>query len=273
MIDQKRFSRLFGGNKVLTGCIHLLPLPGSPGYAGSITTVVETAMEEAALYSKYGFDAVIVENFGDAPFYADRVPPETIASMSVVVNEVVKAFPKPVGVNILRNDALAALAVATVAGARFIRVNIHMGTRVTDQGLISGKSFETLRLRKNLGSNVLIFADAGVKHSYSPGHYPVEQEAGDLVERGMADAIILTGEATGKPVDTDTPARIRSIVRVPVIIGSGTTPGNLASYLNSVDGVIVGSYLKKDGLAANRPEEERVARFAETFRKTEGRAH
>ena len=36
--------------------------------------------------------------------------------------------------NVLRNDAAAALSIAAVAGATFIRVNVHTGAVVADQG-------------------------------------------------------------------------------------------------------------------------------------------
>ncbi|MBN1340081.1 MAG: BtpA/SgcQ family protein [Bacteroidales bacterium] len=271
MSFRTKFHELFGGGKALIGCIHLMPLPGSPGYEGSMDKVIETALQESAIYRKYGFDGIIIENFGDAPFYPDMVPAGTISAMSVVVYELLRAFNGRVGVNILRNDAVTAMAVATVTGAHFIRVNIHMGMRVTDQGVIQGKSFETLRLKKNLGSEVLIFADAGVKHSYAPGRYPLEQEAEDLARRGLADAIILTGVATGKPVDPETLSKIKEVTKTPVIIGSGTNPENIVRYIPAADGFIVGSSLKKDGIASNRLEEERVARFSGTFREFTGR--
>ena len=71
-----------------------------------------------------------------------------------------------IGINVLRNDARAALAIAAVVGAACIRVNVHTGARVTDQGLVEGRAAETLRLRRALGAeSVAIWADVNVKHS------------------------------------------------------------------------------------------------------------
>lgn len=48
--------------------------------------------------------------------------------MAAVTREIVKTTCLPVGVNALRNDAGAAMAIATATEAQFIRVNVHMHT-------------------------------------------------------------------------------------------------------------------------------------------------
>ncbi|MGH7161872.1 MAG: BtpA/SgcQ family protein, partial [Planctomycetota bacterium] len=58
------------------GVVHLLPLPGSPRYAGGIDAVVARAVKDARAYAAGGADAVIVENYGDAPFFKADLPPE-----------------------------------------------------------------------------------------------------------------------------------------------------------------------------------------------------
>lgn len=260
------FNDLFPIRKPLIACIHLDSLPGSPGYEGSMKKVIESAIWEAAIFNKYGIDGLIVENFRDNPFYPDQLPPETIAAMTAVTQEIVKVFPRPVGVNALRNDARSALAISTASGACFIRVNIHIGAAITDQGIIQGKAHETLRLRKQLNEQVLIFADVAVKHAAPLGNRTIIDETKDLSTRGMADAIIVTGNQTGGQTDILDLQKVKENSALPVLIGSGVTDKNLKEYYNLADGFIVGSYFKEEGRASNRVEENRVQLLTGVFR-------
>jgi hypothetical protein len=260
------FKDLFTAPKPLLACIHLLPLPGAPRYAGTMRTVYETALAEAEIFTRYAVDGLIVENFRDMPFYPHQLPAETIAALAAVTREIVRAVPVPVGVNALRNDALAAMAIATTTEAAFIRVNVHMGAVVADQGIIEGASHATLRLRAALRSPVLIFADVDVKHATPLADWGLATETRDLTERGLVDAIIVSGDATGavtRPEDVDL---VRQHTSLPVLIGSGATPDYLPHVYAKVDGLIVGSYFKKDGKADNLVEEARVKAFTEAVR-------
>jgi membrane complex biogenesis BtpA family protein len=145
--------------------VHLRPLPGSPRWDGSLEAVVERAVADARAIAAGGFQACLVENFGDAPFSPGAVDPATVAAMAVVVAEVRRALPLPVGVNVLKNDAQAALAVAAATGAAFVRVNVHVGAVVADQGLIQGDAYRTLRYRRLLGTATRLFVDVGGKHA------------------------------------------------------------------------------------------------------------
>lgn len=245
--------------------VHLLPLPGSPGFAGSMDEVVTTAAEDARMLAEAGFPALIVENFGDVPFYADDAPPETIAAMTVTVDAVIQAG-VPVGVNVLRNDALAALGIATATGARFIRVNVLTGIMYTDQGPIVGKAAELLRRRETLEPSIEIWADVLVKHSTAPYGVDARQAALDTVERGLADAVIVSGSGTGQEPDVTEARTVRDAVPegTRVAVGSGATVDNLATLLEVVDTVIVGSSVKVDGDANKRPDPARAGSFIET---------
>jgi membrane complex biogenesis BtpA family protein len=260
------FRDLFTSPKPLIACIHLMPLPGSPRYAGSMRDIYDTALAEAAIFTQYATDGLIVENFRDAPFYPHALPAETIAALTAVTREIVRVAPVPVGVNALRNDAHAALAIATAAEADFIRVNVHMGTVVSDQGIIQGNSHTTLRLRAALRSRVLIFADAGVKHATPLADRGLATEARDLTERGLVDAIIVSGDYTGAATRLEDVATVRQHTTLPILIGSGATPDNLPQVYAQVDGLIVGSYFKTEGQAENLVEEARVKKFTETLR-------
>jgi uncharacterized protein len=248
----------------LVGMVHLLPLPGSPRFAGSIDDVVATAEADAHTLVEAGFPALVVENFGDAPFHADSVPPVTIAAMTRAVGRVVD-LGVPVGVNVLRNDALAALGIAAATGARFIRVNVLTGLMYTDQGPIVGRAAELQRSRRALAPDVEVWADVMVKHSTPPPGADIGQGALDTVERGLADAVIVSGSGTGSPLDLEEAALVKSSIPAGtrIVAGSGVDAKNLDRMLGSVDTVIVGSSLKVGGDPGNRPDPVRVRAFAE----------
>src|SRR5207237_7179180 len=124
-----------------------------------------------------------------------------VAAMTRVIGEVTREISIPYGVNVLRNDARAALAIAVATGASFIRINVHVGVMATDQGLIEGEAADTLRHRAAFASGVMIFADHLVKHATPIVPADEIQMAKDLRERGLADAIIISGRETGAAAD------------------------------------------------------------------------
>jgi hypothetical protein len=263
------FHELFSTGKPVIACIHLPALPGAPTYDGNMTSIYEQALEEAAIFERQGVDALIIENFRDKPFYPNRVPPETIASIAAVSREIANAVSMPIGINVLRNDAYAAMAIATAIKAQFIRVNIHMNAVVSEQGIIQGESHNTLRLRQHLKSNVLIFADVGVKHAAPLACRGLAIETKDLCDRGLADAIIVSGELTGAETNISDLEIVKQHSTVPVLIGSGITPDNLRSFAQA-DGFIVGSYFKKNGYANNSIAEERVEKLLASASRRQG---
>jgi len=245
----------------LVGVVHLPPLPGSPRFGGNLAQLVAQARADAALLQQAGFDAVMVENFGDAPFYPDRVPPITVAAMTTCALAVAD-LDIAVGVNVLRNDAEAALAVAAATGASLVRINVHTGARLTDQGLVTGRAHETLRLRRALQlDHVKLLCDVAVKHSAAVGPRPIAEEACELAERGGADAVLITGSGTGAQVDDHQRQAVLAAVDKPVYVASGATPDNLEK-LGAIHGVIVGSWLRADGQAGGPIDAARAHAFA-----------
>ena len=257
-------ARLFGDGKAFIGVIHLPPLPGAPRWGGNMDAVLEQAEREAQILAAGGADGIIVENFGDAPFRAGRVEPETVAAMTRVVTQVVQSTDLPVGVNMLRSDALAALAVAVAAGARFIRVNIHYGTMAADEGLTTGAAYETLRRRRLLAAeDIAILADVLVKHAVPLGAIDLGLMARETAYRGLADGLIVTGPVTGQPaVAAEVAAARQAVPDRLLLVGSGVTAANAAQFLPYVDGVIVGTSLKEDGIIANPIDPDRVREMA-----------
>lgn len=253
----------------LIGMVHLLPLPGAPGWGGDLAAVEAAALADADALVAGGCGGLLVENYRDAPFWPDRVPPVTVAAMAVLVGAVRRHHPGvPVGVNVLRNDALSALAVAAATGAAFIRVNVHAGVAVADQGLLRGRAHRTLRARRDLGAAVAIFADLRVKHAAPLAPRPLEAEARDLRHRGLADALIVSGDATGGAADpAELAAARRALPDCPLLVGSGLTAANAASYAALADGGIVGTSLQRPG-AGGRPavDRKRTAAFTAAWR-------
>lgn len=255
------------GRKLFIGVIHLLPLPGSPRHAANIEAIVQHAVADARAYASGGADAVIIENFGDVPFTAGRVGPETIAAMAVAGRALRTAARLPVGFNVLRNDAMAALALCAACGGEFIRVNVHTGAMITDQGLIEGNAYETLRYRSQIAPQVKIFADVHVKHAVPMGNWRIEDSARDAVERGLADALIISGLGTGLPAQVEDVERVRAACpKGKILLGSGVTMANAGTYLRAADGCIVGSSLKKAGRLANPVDVKRVRALARVMR-------
>ena len=255
--------------RTVIGMVHLPSLPGSPRWDGSMARVVASALADARALIEGGADALLVENFGDAPFTPGRVEPATVAAMSVVAAEVRRALPgAPLGVNVLNNDARAALAVAAAVGAEFIRVNVHAGAVLADQGIVQSDAYGTLRDRRLLGVDVAIFADVGGKHAVPLAPVELEQTARDLVHRGLADALVVSGPATGQATPLAEVKRVRSAVpNVPLLIGSGVTAETAAELLSVADGLIVGTSVKRDGDVEQPVDRARVEKLVAAARR------
>ena len=237
-------------------------MPGDPGPQNSFDEALAHAERDCAAYIEGGVQTVIVENFGSAPFRrgwpSEPLEPHAIAALTRVVVRCVELGAR-VGVNCLRNDARAAIGIAAACGAEFVRVNVHTGAYVTDQGLIEGRAWETLRYRDALGATeVAILADVLVKHARPLTDVSLVEAARDTVHRGHADGVIVTGVATGAKADADAVDTLSgAALGVPVYVGSGVTPDNAAAYRRA-RGAIVGTWLKRDGDVRNLVDPVRV---------------
>ncbi len=259
---------IVGVPRAIIGMVHLGALPGSPRWGGRIEAVTAAALDDARALREGGADALLVENHGDVPFAPGAVDPGTVAAMAVVIAEIRRAVPLPVGVNVLKTDARSALAVAAATGARFIRVNVHVGAVVADQGLLVARADETLRYRRLLGQDVKILADVQGKHAAPLAAIPIEQEARDCVSRALADGLVVSGPATGEPTSLGDLKRVRdALPHVPLLVGSGVTWDTAADLLALADGLIVGTAVKRDGRLANPVDPARVRRLVEAARR------
>lgn len=269
--DKRGVHGVWPSGAPLIGMVHLLPLPGSPRWGGSMEDVLDRAARDADALARAGFDGLMVENFLDAPFHADAVPPETIAGLTAAVVRVRAGTDLPVGVNVLRNDARAALAIAATTGAAFIRVNVHTGSMWTDQGLVEGRAHETLRARRALDAPVAILADVMVKHASPPPGLTIEDAARDAWHRGLADGLVVSGRGTGLETDPAEVQAVRAAVpEATVLVGSGATAANAADLLQVADGIIVGTSVMNERRPGAGIDPGRAAEFVRAVRGSSG---
>ncbi|MEL6815534.1 MAG: BtpA/SgcQ family protein [Cyanobacteria bacterium J06598_3] len=255
-------TKIFKTANPVIGVIHLLPLPTSARWQGDLQAIIARAEQEATALAAGGAHGLIIENFFDAPFPKSAVDPAVVSAMTLVVQRIKQMVTLPIGLNVLRNDARSALAIATCTGASFIRVNVLTGVMATDQGLIEGEAHEILRYRRELGSEVKIFADVLVKHARPLGTPNLTTSVEDTIHRGLADGVILSGWATGRPPSLEDLELAQAAAGdCPVLIGSGANAANIAQLIRHTDGVIVSSSLKRKGQIEQPVDPIRVREF------------
>lgn len=239
---------MFKGIKPVIGMLHAPALPGSPAFLGNLKDLHEFVLKDAESLVAGGVDALMLENYGDLPFFPGAVPDSTVANLTALARKVRAKFRLPLGINVLRNDGVSALAIAQAVGAQFVRVNILSGARLTDQGIINGNAHEVLRFRKKIGaSSIQIFADISVKCSVPLAERPLKNEVEETIQRSGAEGLIVSGENTGKPVDIDQLKEVKKLSKdFPVWIGSGANIENILQLNRWADGFIVGSAFKKE---------------------------
>jgi uncharacterized protein len=246
MVVPTHSTLLSGPRPALIGMIHLAPLPGTPRNELPFNKITDRAMEDAERLIGAGFDALLVENMGDAPYLSRAVGSEIIASMTAVTTAVV-GLGLPVGVQVLAGANRAALSVATVSGAAFIRAEGFAFSHVADEGWMDGDAGALLRYRRQIKSNVAVYCDVQKKHSAHS--VTADLSLMDWVDGALfcgADGVVVTGRSTGHAPQGQALNQL-SEVTCPVLIGSGITPDNVSTFSAYANGLIVGSYLKVDG--------------------------
>lgn len=249
----------FKVKKPIIGVVHLSPLPGSPCF-DSMKSVLNSALEDANRLIEEGVDGLIIENFGDKPF-VKKVNDMTTSAMSVVIAEITKISDIPIGINVLRNDWKSALSIAKALNLDFVRINVYSSIEATPEGIIEGGAGEIQRFRENNDIKCFILADIHVKHGNTIYPKDIEEAAIEATERGLADALIISGNRTGKEIDHDEFKKVKSLVETPIFIGSGLNEENVKKMMTTADGGIVGTYFKKDGEVDNSVSSKRVKNF------------
>jgi membrane complex biogenesis BtpA family protein len=244
--------------------LHAPALPASPLCGHTPADIRTAVLRDAEAWVTGGVRFLMLENFGDTPFFPGAVPATTVSHLAVLARDVVSEFPDvSLGINVLRNDGCSALAVAHAANGQFIRVNVLCGARLTDQGIVEGIAHELMRLRAELkADHIAVLADVDVKHSAPLAARPLESEVSDLIRRGHADALIVSGDGTGLPVDVEHLRRVAEAADdTPVFVGSGVNADNAAELAQSASGLIVGTAAKQEGNVLAPVEVERVRRI------------
>ena len=237
----------------IIGMIHLPALVGYPEHPG-MEAVIEFALKELEALEKGGVDGVLIENASDQPHVLE-VGPEIVAAMTVVTRKVVEKTKLKVGVQVLINDPKASLAIASLAGADFIRTDYFVDKMSREKygGEIAIDPKGWVSYREAIGaSGVAILADLQVKYAtlLEEGK-SLGESAKQAVEAG-ADGLVVTGSVTGeKPITSDVFEAKSASGKVPVLVGSGFGTENATELMQFADGAIVGTSLKgEDGMVS-----------------------
>lgn len=248
--------------------IGVLPLPGSPRHGGDDKAIIRQALSDLEHYTATGMDAVVLENSHDLPYIKPPLPSEAIALMKRIAADVRKRFDGPVGIQMLEAANETALEIAHQADLDFVRVEGYVFAHVGGAGLIEGCAGRLLRRRRELGcEHIKVFADVKKKHCSHA--LTADLDITDVVKQSeffLADGIVVTGPRTTEPPESNQLRRVKNCARVPVVIGSGMTRENIASYLPLADGFIVGSTFRRNGEFLGPLEPQRLQAFTTEFR-------
>ncbi|MEX0325361.1 MAG: BtpA/SgcQ family protein [Puniceicoccaceae bacterium] len=255
--------------KSLIAMIGLRPLPGSPGYGGSIQAIIDRAMEDLRQYKAAGADAVLLENSGDLPYIKPPLADEACQLVEQICSLVRMECAEPVGLQLLEAANLQAMQIAAACKLEFIRAEGYVFAHIGGAGLIEGCAGTLLRERKRLrADHVRVFADVRKKHCSHAltGDLPL----GEHVRQAdffHADGIIITGPRTGAEPDIEDLQEARSACRLPLLIGSGLDPDNLDRFFPHADGFIVGSTFRRKGAFLEDLCPDRLNRFMDAFQR------
>ena len=88
------------------------------------------------------------------------------------------------------------------------------------------------------------------------------------MHRGLADALMVNGKATGEATPLPEVKRVRDAVpSVPLLLGSDVTPPTVADLLSVADALIVGMSVKRDGDVRKPVDPARVGRLIDSRRE------
>tara|TARA_B100000131_G_scaffold287440_1_gene298048 strand:- start:84 stop:848 length:765 start_codon:yes stop_codon:yes gene_type:complete len=253
---------------IVYGVVHLKSLPGSPENYLSLDEIIELAQEDVNNLVFGGVDGIIIENFGDTPFVKDDISKRTLASFTTVVENIEYDREIKVGINVLRNDGIAALSIAEATKADFVRINVLNNVMMfTDQGIIEGKAHEIAEFRNSLNKEIEIYADVFVKHAVPPEGSKIENHTEELIHRAGADVVIVTGDGTGHEINIEDLNKVRDIVpQGKLAIGSGVNEENIEDYTGLADILIVGTNFKVDQDVSKRVDQRSVEQLIQMIK-------
>lgn len=230
--------------------VHLPPLENSFHSTHSFEDIFKIGIQDAITLENAGFDAILIENYHDTPYPKYRLDDTRFVLFSSIAEKIISKVHIPCGINILRNACVQSLIIATINRGSFIRCNIYEGAYVTDQGIIESVADEVQQKMKELISKVKIFADVHVKHATPLGDFTLEEAAKNALNREGADAVILSGRATGRLIDLSKLKNFVQSSKIKPILGSGLTSKNLSEVFPYISGAIVGSSIKVTNISS-----------------------
>ncbi len=258
---------LLGVAKPVIAMCHFPPLPGSPLYdaKAGLQGIKEWVERDVRHLQDGGVDAIMFCNEGDRP-YTFKASPATLATMAAVIGELKPQIRVPFGVDILW-DPEAAIALAAATGAKFVR-EVFTGAYASDMGLWDTHAGEALRFRRNIGAeSVKLIFNINAEFAGPLGPRPLPVVAKSVVFSSLADIVAVSGTMTGQGARlSDLEEVKRALPDTPVVANTGVRAENVADILKVVDGVIVGTALKRDGNTWNPVDPDRVKRFMEAAR-------
>ena len=77
----------------IVGMLHLPPLPGSPCGSQSLEAIRSFVLTDAQAWLDGGVRLLMLENFGDTPFFPATVPSTTTAQVTAIASAVQNEFP------------------------------------------------------------------------------------------------------------------------------------------------------------------------------------
>jgi len=249
----KKFEQIFKKEKPIIGMIHVSALPGTPNYQGSISEIIKKSLYEAQIYKDCGINTIMIENMHDIPYLNREVGHEISTIMAIIGYEIKIKTNLICGIQILAGANKAAIAAANSAGLDFIRSEGFVFAHIADEGVMHSDAGNLKRYQKMIGAdNILIFNDIKKKHSSNFITSDVDiADTAKAAEFFLSDAVIITGNSTGCEADIEEVKQVKSKVNIPVLIGSGITENNISEFFSVSDGLIIGSYFKKNGNWAN----------------------
>lgn len=236
--------------KMIIGMVHLKPLPTSPENKFSVDEIIDYALRDLRTLEEAGIKYAIVENVFDTP-YPTKLTTELIITYTHIFSVVKSHSNIQLGVNIHATSGIEEMVVASVCGASFIRAESFVEYRYTMSGMLEPMAPQLMRKKAAMNSKVKVFADVNVKESRAVFEQKIEETIPEALTAN-ADAIIVTGLATGKP---PVPLEIKHLKKYtstkPLLIGSGVNDENIAELMEFADGAIIGSSIKEDGIISN----------------------
>lgn len=215
-----KFDEVFKVQKPIIGMIHLK--------GNGDRDVLDRAMKEIGLYIRGGLNGIMIENyFGN---YKDIVL--VLEKLKTVNLDI------PIGVNVLRGDAMA-FELAKDYPVAFIQIDSVVG-HLNKRDDVTFEEF--LKLNR---SRVDICLLGGVRFKYMPvvSENTVEDDLKIAVNR--CDGICVTGDATGQETSLEKIKRFKDAVGgFPLIVAAGVNRDNIQNQLKYCDGAIVGSTFK-----------------------------